>query len=360
MLKIIIFVLILIIFGCSKNQDPNQTKPAKTTDQIQTSDDKSEYLVVSPDDMNRPIISAIDSAKSKIILANFHLSNHDIVNALVDSAKRNVKIRIILDKSTLAKTVSAQKTADYLKSNSIEVKPSTSAFSITHEKTFVIDDRLALVSTINLVTTFAVTRDFGLFTHDKDIINEINSVFEADWENADNNGNVTPDLHNSRLLWSPINSLDKIKVLIGSAKKNIKLMVENLGEQEIHDALISKAKEGVSIQVMTPGCVIGDGLHNRLFIKELQENNILNKVSTAKSDSEHPYIHAKMILVDNDTFYIGSENFSYNSLLKARELGIITTATAKAQKLSDIFDHDWNNGVSPDSIATEDCDKVKN
>ena len=199
--------------------------------------------------------------------------------------------------------------------------------------------------------TYAVTRDFGLFTPDKNIISEVNAVFQSDWDNADTNGGITPELHESRLLWSPVNSLNKLKLLILSANKNIKLMVENLGNDQIENALIEKAKEGVKIQVMTPGCVIGDALHNRPFIKLLQENNIPNKVSIANPDAEHPYIHAKMILVDNQYFYFGSENFSFNSLLKARELGIITANVEKANKLATIFDHDWNNAVSPDSVT---------
>lgn len=361
--SILIIILAVNIFGCSKDQVATSLPqaPSKNQNEVtQLQTDETEQLVISPDDMNRPIVEAINKAHDKIDLANFHLSNRDVVKALITAAKdKNVKIRIILDNGTLSKSKTAQNIVDQLKTSGIEVKPSSKFFSITHQKSFVIDDNLALISTINLVTTFATTRDFGLFTHNKDIIAEVNSVFQADWENADDNGGLTPDLHQKRLLWSPINSLDKLKDLILSAKQNIKLMVENLGDKEIDDALIAKAKEGVSIQVFTPGCVSGGGLRNRPFIKELSDNNIANKVASPNADSEHPYLHAKMILVDNKTFYLGSENFSYNSLLKARELGIITTDEGKSKKISDVFDHDWNNGLAPEAVTKEDCDKAK-
>jgi phosphatidylserine/phosphatidylglycerophosphate/cardiolipin synthase-like enzyme len=346
--------MLLVLVSCGKHNDDSST-PAPPKTGIETQTTAPETLIITPDDLQTPIIDAISKAKEKIDLSNFHLSNFAVVNALIAASKRDVKIRMILDNGTLSKSAPAQKIVAELQANNIEVKPSSKFFSITHEKSFVIDNHLALVSSINLVTTAATTRDFGLFTEDKDVVTEMLAVFEADWENADTNKGVTPALSNARLLWSPINSSSKLVDLIMSAKHDIKLMVENLGSNEIRDALLAKAKEGIAIQTLTPGCIMGDALRNRPFLKLFADNNIQNKVSAQKADSEHPYIHAKMILVDGKNFYLGSENFSYNSLLKAREVGIITTDETKGQKISATFDHDWNNGLAPEAV---DCKKA--
>jgi cardiolipin synthase len=349
------FVLSALVFtGCS-NSEPSKS----TTDKVvvvENTPEESERLILTPEEVQAPIIEAINNAKEKIDLSNFHLSNRDVVKALIDaSVIRQVKIRIILDAGTLSKSAPAQKIVQDLKAANIEVKPGSKFFSITHQKSFVIDGTTALVSSINLVTTAAKTRDFGLFIHNKNVIDEINSVFQADWDNADTNGGVTPALENERLVWSPVNSLPKLRDLIMSAKSEIKVMVENLGSTEISEALIAKSKEGIAIQVLTPGCLIGNALRNRPFIKVLSENKIENKVSSARSDAEHPYVHAKMILVDNHLFYIGSENFSFNSLQRARELGIITDDSGAAKKITETFNHDWKNGFDPDAVTVEDC-----
>jgi cardiolipin synthase A/B len=56
------------------------------------------------------------------------------------------------------------------------------------------------------------------------------------------------------------------------------------------------------------------------------------------------YMHAKIILVDGQRAFVGSENISTQSLDQNRELGIIVSDTAVLSKLQATFQHDW--GVS--------------
>lgn len=360
--KFVIFLIVILVAatGCSRPEShTGQEVNKELGDQGRLEEVVSDRLIVIPEDLDRPVIEAIKAAKNTIDLSNYHLSNRSVVSALIDSANSGVQIRIILDNGVLAGSTTAQKIVDKLISNNIQVKPSSKFFSITHQKSFVVDNKTVLISTINLVTTLATTRDFGLITHDKNIIQEVNSVFQADWENADSQGGVTPELSEEKLVWSPINSLPKLVGLISSAKSEIKVMVENLGSAEVMNALIEKSKSGVKIRVITPGCIVGNSMRNRPFIKQLQSNDIENKVSQALPDADHPYVHAKMILVDEKTFFIGSENFSYNSLNKARELGIITTDADNSKKLSQVFDADWGHSVGPDEVTAEDCAKAR-
>ncbi|MGZ3797801.1 MAG: phospholipase D-like domain-containing protein [Pseudobdellovibrionaceae bacterium] len=320
----------------------------------------SETLTITPQDRHEPILEAIETAQKTLDIVNFHLSDMEVVRALIEASQRGVQVRIILDSSILSKNIKAQNIADELKKSDVQVKPSSNKFSITHEKTLVIDNKLAFITTINLVTTSASTRDFGLITQDPDVIAEINSVFNADWSNADSNGDFTPSLSQSRLVWSPINSTQKLKELIQSAQSTIDLDVENFGDKEIQDALIARAIAGVQIRTLTPGCIPGDNpLRNRQYLEAMGASGIQNRVMAAISDSVHPYMHAKMIIVDNKTFYIGSENFSYNSLEKARELGIITDNNELSTQLENVFAQDWQESVSPDQVTKEDCDEVQ-
>lgn len=358
--KFVIFFIVtfLVISGCTK---PNNLIGSVANKQVFDQDDfenrSGDRLIIIPEELDRPIIEAINAAKHTIDLSNYHLSNRSVVSALIKSANSGVQIRVILDNGVLAGSSTAKKIVNNLIQNNIQVKPSSKFFSITHQKSFVVDNKTVLISTINLVTTLATTRDFGLITHDKNIIQEVNAVFQADWENADTEGGVTPELIQEKLVWSPINSLPKLVTLISSAKVDIKVMVENLGSAEILKALIDQSKAGIAIKVLTPGCIFGNSMRNRPFIKQLQDNNIENKVSKAVPDAEHPYVHAKMILVDNETFFIGSENLSFNSLSRARELGIITSDVENSKKISQVFDKDWGNSLAPEEVTAEDCEK---
>jgi phosphatidylserine/phosphatidylglycerophosphate/cardiolipin synthase-like enzyme len=53
-----------------------------------------------------------------------------------------------------------------------------------------------------------------------------------------------------------------------------------------------------------------------------------------------PYIHAKMILIDDRYLLIGSMNLSSNSLDNNREHGIITTDSKTIQQFKQQFDKD--------------------
>ena len=57
------------------------------------------------------------------------------------------------------------------------------------------------------------------------------------------------------------------------------------------------------------------------------------------------YIHAKMILADNSQAFVGSENFSYTSLRKNRELGIILTKSTILKSLSATFSADFSKAT---------------
>jgi phosphatidylserine/phosphatidylglycerophosphate/cardiolipin synthase-like enzyme len=48
-----------------------------------------------------------------------------------------------------------------------------------------------------------------------------------------------------------------------------------------------------------------------------------------------------MILADNDYAYLGSQNFSFYSLEKNRELGIFITDTSILSQLEKIFNQDY-------------------
>ena len=54
-----------------------------------------------------------------------------------------------------------------------------------------------------------------------------------------------------------------------------------------------------------------------------------------------PYVHAKMILVDETYLIVSSINLSANSMDENREIGIILIDAALIRKFHDWFERDW-------------------
>ena len=134
----------------------------------------------------------------------------------------------------------------------------------------------------------------------------------------------------------------RMLALIGGAKKSIRVYDEELSDSTIVTALADAAKRGVSVQVCGENQY---GHYDRQFT-ELTDAGV--KV-TYFSSSHGFYIHAKVIEVDEGTsraqMYVGSENFTTNSLRLNRELGIILTGKSVLSSVARTFAGDFSKAT---------------
>jgi phosphatidylserine/phosphatidylglycerophosphate/cardiolipin synthase-like enzyme len=314
----------------------------------------TDQLSTAPEDGHEIFVQNIDNARRSIDMVMYHLSEVDVVNHLTAAAKRGVQIRIIIDHKILETNTTQKQLVSTLSAAGVAVKPSAPAFTLTHEKAAVFDNSWAIISSINLTRTASFTRDFGVLTQDSQVVAEMNSVFQSDWNNNLSTQQMTPALNVQKLVWSPINSESKISSLLESARNEIYLEVENLGDQKIIDILKQKAQSGVHVVVIVPGCVEGtEPTRNQPFLKDLASGGVQALDSMPPYTTENPYIHAKAIVVDQQTFFVGSENFSMNSLLSARELGLIEANAGISQGILNAMKIDEGNAKSVSSVAAD-------
>lgn len=315
-------------------------------------------LSITPLDGHSLFNNSIDQAKSSIDMMMYHLSDLETTKHLIAAQQRGVQVRMILDAKAM-QTTSSTAIFNQLVAAGVLVRPSSPMFSITHAKAATFDNAWALVTSINLTRTETYTRDFGIKTTDTEVIAEFEKVFSVDWENAQNKTGNTPDLTATKLVWSPTNSLTKIVGLINSAKKSIYLEVENLGDKDVLSALEEKAHAGIQVVVVVPACVEGGGTRNLPFMTELSSAGVDARLSVPPYNGANPYIHAKSIVVDEQDFYVGSENFSYNSLVLARELGIIETSPALSASIRSTIAQDADLATPSAQLPTSFTCAVK-
>ncbi len=309
-------------------------------------------LLVTPAADHQPFIDAIDGAKTSIDLAMFHLTDTSIVAALTRATARNVAVRVILDGSSLK----TPKYANAAKALGGAVRGSSPAFSITHEKAMVVDRQVAFITAINLTRDVATTRDLGVITRAPGVVDDVERLFAADWDNAQTGGNATPQMHEPSLVVSPTGSRDKLVSLIGAATHDLIATVENLGDPAIAEALISAAHRGVQVRVIVPLCDKGnDPLYDLAPARRFAAAKIPIGMMPTPESAERPYMHSKMIQIDGAMTYVGSVNFSINSLTKARELGVIFANPAAAATIATAFEADWATAIPPPA-GQPDCE----
>jgi phosphatidylserine/phosphatidylglycerophosphate/cardiolipin synthase-like enzyme len=163
---------------------------------------------------------------------------------------------------------------------------------------------------------FATTRDFTIIDRDPAAVSAIESVFASDWSGAPLVSG--PDV--AGLVWSP-GSEPALVGLIDSARHSLLVENEEMDSSDVESALEAASLRGVDVDVVMTAdpewnaaftALTGSGVH----------------VATSPDVPSALFIHAKAVVADDTTAFVGSQNFSTSSLDDNRELGVVTADPA--------------------------------
>ncbi|MDB4984576.1 MAG: cardiolipin synthase [Patescibacteria group bacterium] len=290
----------------------------------------SVQLLIEPDNTTAPIISLINNAKNSVDVTMYQFDDSRLADTLIAAQKRGVAVRVLLNKGYKGQIDPKQlATKTYLEAGGVLVKYTPDYFALTHQKTISVDHRASLIMTFNWVSKYYSTgRDFGILDNDINDVNAIENTFDADW-----NAKKIDSQNGDDLLWSP-GAESAMIMVIQSTTKTLDVYNEEMADDKITDALIAADKRGVDVRVT----MTYSTNWKPAFIKLANAGVNLRTYANGKN---HIYIHAKMILADGTYAYLGSQNFSFYSLEKNRELGIFITDPNVLSQLGKIFEQDY-------------------
>ncbi len=297
-------------------------------------------LYVEPADGVTPVTDAISHAHQSVWVEMYLLTNVNVINALEDASNQGLDVRVMLDPHPLGSSaISVQQTLDKLKAAGIKTNTANPAFQFTHAKFMVIDNTTLFLMTANMTaaalgtTKKATNREFLLYDTEAQDAQEAASIFTNDWNRT------TPALADANLIVSPVNARVKILALINSAKETLSIENEEMQDDQVEQALANAASRGVKVQVVLPAPDSGEQDSNGAGVTFLKKANI-----SVREDTKL-YIHAKIMIVDDQKAYVGSENFSSTSLDKNRELGMLVASASIIQGLETAFMTDYASAV---------------
>jgi DNA/RNA endonuclease YhcR with UshA esterase domain/HKD family nuclease len=216
-----------------------------------------------------------------------------------------------------------------LEEGGVDVRWAPGAFKHNHEKSLVIDDQLAMIATFNFTnSSFTHNREYAVVTDEPDVVADVAAIFDADW--AGEGVKISKD---SPLVVSPVNSRQRITGLIEDARESLWLEEATLLDEDITLALVDAAKRGVAVRFLAP-----QRNDNDVAAENLQR---LVDAGAQVARLDEPYIHAKVILADDERAFIGSENLTFTSLELNRELGVITEEESVIARLRKTMARDW-------------------
>jgi cardiolipin synthase A/B len=294
----------------------------------------ADSLIVEPDDGMSSIDDLLASPRRTLDLTMYELSDPTAESLLAADVARGVRVRVLLDGGfQRSRNTPAY---DFLRGRGVQVFWSSRRYTVTHEKTFVIDGSTAVVMSLNFTAQYyATSRDVAVVDRDRHDAAAIERVFDADIS-----GSATATPAADDLVWSPGQSAADLVALVRGAQRSIDVESEELSSQPVVSALVAAAGRGVRVSLaMTYQHDWAANLH-RLAASGA-------RVSVMRGETPL-YVHAKLLVIDAGTQhgrgFVGSENLSDTSLLHDRELGIVLVTPSLVSRLGALVDRDVADG----------------
>lgn len=288
-------------------------------------------LFTEPAAGEQVILDAINNAQQSIWLETYLLTDTNVIQALENAAQRGLDVRVMLEPHPYGGG-SPQSTLDALNAAGAQAKDASSAFTLTHEKGMIIDGTTTYIMTCNFTYSAlnGKNREYGLIDTATADVQGVTNIFNADW-------NRTADqVTDPELVVSPDNSRTMLTNYINSATSSLIIETEEMVDSNIEQALVSAAQRGVAVQVILPTPSSSSSDPNAQGIATISAAGV--KVE----EDPQLYIHAKMMVADGTTAFIGSENFSSYSLNTNRELGLLFSDQTIISSLEQTFQGDWS------------------
>ncbi len=293
-------------------------------------------ILVFPDDTAKLIIDTIDEAKESLRIKMFIFSDPGLINAVIAAHTRGVNVRVMLNPARRNGEEENEDTRKLLEQAGINVKDTNPFFGLTHEKSMVVDNKIAFIKSLNWETkNLTETRDYAVITSHPHEVEEIILCFESDWERTDFNPG-----ENARLIWCSVNGRKRIAEFIDEAKHTLFIQNERYQDLVIIERIIRAATRGVKVHIMVRP---PHTLKKEKLIEGVGGLRVMDDLGIKIHKLKHLKLHGKMLLADGCRAIVGSINLTPGSFDDRRELAIEVNDVGIAERLHEIAKFDWEN-----------------
>jgi cardiolipin synthase A/B len=293
------------------------------------------HLIVQPDDGVTPVREFIRTAQQSLLIKQFTFTEPSLIQAVIDRKNAGVAVRVMLNSKRSGGDRANDEAFETLQKAGINVRWANPKFYVTHEKSIVIDNRVALIATFNLCEKyFTLTRDYGVIVFDSAKVEQVAAGFEADWEQRD----WTPSTE-SGLLWSNHNSRLLMSSFIDSAESRLDVQHPKFVDTTILERLVSAAQRGVHVRVLCGG---KHGISDWDILDTFSSLRVLHYSGVKVHKQKNLRLHAKLLLADHKQALLGSMNIDRSAFDLRRELGTTIQDPTVVARLEGIFEQDWS------------------
>jgi cardiolipin synthase len=269
-------------------------------------------LIVAPDDRTASILNAIRSARRRILVEMYMLTDPDALAALLAAHHAGSEVRVLLEPTPYGDAEANQPAFSLLTAAGVDVRWAARPAGLLHAKLLVIDDARAFVMTLNLTTAgLGSNREFAITDSDPVDVGWAQAIWNADATGGDPGS--APGA--TKLLVSPIDARSRLTAAIDGARSSLAIEIEEISDGDLVSRLIAAHERGVSTTVVTPAA--GQSAATAAAVTRMAARGLAVRLLA------RPTLHAKAMVVDHRQAYVGSVNFTRASLDDNREFGVL-------------------------------------
>ena len=327
------------------------------------------------------MLAAIDGAADSVVLSSYIFEYDEIgrqfVAALVNAHRRGVVVRVMIDGLGVGYGLSLVRSDRVLRKEGVQTARFLSTLSTTgtrfinlrnHRKILSVDGEVAFIGGINIRDNNLLSGNSKHKTRDVHfkvtgpVINQINRVFEADWEFASKQHLTLPQWRPVQqsenvaarvLLDGPDDNFQKLKLTIMGAVQSARRRVRVVSPYFLPDKSIVSVFElavlrGVVVEVVVPK------KNNLTFVGwAMQANQAeLLRIGVRLYEMPPPFDHSKLFMVDEDWCLVGSSNWDSRSLELNFEINLECYDVNLCRELSAIVDAKLVDAKLLNSVST--------
>ncbi|MFO1046346.1 MAG: phospholipase D-like domain-containing protein [Geminicoccaceae bacterium] len=291
-------------------------------------------VLVQPDDGVAPVVELMGAARQAIAIKQFTFTHPVLLEATLAAKRAGREVRVMLNPHRSSGDRANDAAFEQLKAGGIEIEWCNPRFAVTHEKSMVIDDRLALIATFNFCEKyFTQTRDYGLVIEDHAVVAEILDCYQADWRREPFHPHAE-----STLLWSNNNSRRLMSTFIDAAQEQLDIQHPKFVDATILDRLLHARSRGVRIRVLCGG---RHGISEWDVLDTFASLRALQRYDVKVHKQRRLRLHAKLLIADRKRALVGSMNIDRSAFDLRRELGMILSHPETVHRLEKVFENDW-------------------
>jgi phosphatidylserine/phosphatidylglycerophosphate/cardiolipin synthase-like enzyme len=151
------------------------------------------------------------------------------------------------------------------------------------------------------------------------------------------------------LLIEPDMGRAPVLAAINGAKSTIDLVIYEITDAKITDALVKAAKRGVKVRVLYNYYSFKQAKHdpNAKSLKKLEAAGI----ETRKAQARFAHTHQKTFVFDGSSALVMTFNLNPQHFRKMRDFGLLTSGAQEVGEISRFFEADWGGSASPAPAA---------